>query len=196
MDNAALGLLNLNGNLDNQGHAVYFAGMGAITVNGGISGAGQVVNYRSILTMTNNTYSGGTLLQNGTTILGADQALSSGSVVFTGGTLLATNGPRTITNAVALQGPAMTIGGADALTFTGLWSQTNSTLTINNTALTRFSGGIVLAENNLSRTLTLNVATTALVDSVITNGPGSGPDGLTKAGLGTLTLSASTATLG
>ncbi len=191
MDNAALGLLNLNGNLDNQGHAVYFAGMGAITVNGGISGAGQVVNYRSILTMTNNTYSGGTLLQNGTTILGADQALSSGSVVFTGGTLLATNGPRTITNAVALQGPAMTIGGADALTFTGLWSQTNSTLTINNTALTRFSGGIVLAENNLSRTLTLNVATTALVDSVITNGPGSGPDGLTKAGLGTLTLSAS-----
>ena len=196
VDNASLGTLSLNGNLDNQGHTVYFAGLGIITVNGVISGAGQVVNYRSILTLTNNTYSGGTLLQNGATVLAADQAFGSSNVVFSGGTLQGTNGTRTITNAVVLQGSTMAIGGASPLTFTGQWSQTNSTLTINNTGLTLFSGGIVLADNNQSRTLTLNVATTARVDSVITNGPGSGPDGLTKAGLGTLTLSAANAYTG
>ena len=190
VDNSALGMLFLNGGLDNQGHVVYFAGSGAITVNGVLSGTGQVVNYRSLLSLTDNTYSGGTLLQNGTTILATDGALGTGNVIFSGGTLLATNAPRTIANVVSLQGSTMAIGGTTALTFTGLWSQTNSTLTINNTALTKFSGGITLADNNQSRTLTLNVATTAQVDSVIANGTGSGPDGLTKAGLGTLTLSA------
>ena len=193
VDNSALGTLFLNGNMDLQSHVAYFSGMGAITVNGTISGAGQVVNYRALLTLTNNTYSGGTLLQNGTTLLAADQAMGPGNVFFTGGTLLAANGARVITNTFLLQGTNLAIGGALPLTFSGSWSQTNgnSILTVNNTAQTRFSGGIVLAENNQTRTLTLNVATTTLVDSVITNGPGSGPDGLTKAGLGTLTLSAS-----
>ena len=113
-------------------------------------------------------------------------------MVFSGGTLLATNGIRVITNAVSLQGTALAIGGTTPLTLTGLWwARVNAVLTISNTALTRFSGGIALAENNQSGPLTLNVATTALVDSAITNGPGGGADGLNKAGLGTLTLSAS-----
>ena len=192
VDNAALGSLSLNGNLDNQGHTLYFAGAGVENMNGVISGSGLIVNYRSILTLSSNTYTGGTLLQNGTTILASDRAFGSGTVSFTGGTLQAANGLRTITNSIWLQGSSVTIGGSTPLTFTGTWwSRLNATLTINNTALTRFSGGIALAENNLLNTLTLNVGTTALVDSVITNGPGSGADSLTKAGLGTLSLTAS-----
>ena len=192
IDNAAPGALALNGSLDNQGHTLYFAGAGVENVNGVISGSGLVVNYRSILTLNSNTYTGGTLLQNGTTILANDRAFGSGTVSFTGGTVQATNGTRTITNLFWLQGTSETISGSTALTFTGTWwSRLNATLNINNTALTRFSGGIALAENNLINTLTLNVATSALVDAVITNGPGSGADNLTKAGLGTLSLTAS-----
>ena len=59
VNNAALGTLFLNGGLDTQGHTAEFAGLGAIMVNGTIFGGGQVVNYHSILTLTNNTYSGG-----------------------------------------------------------------------------------------------------------------------------------------
>ncbi len=139
-----------------------------------------------------NTYTGGTTLSAGTLLAGSNTALGSGTLVLAGGTLGASGGPRTLANAVTLGGN-VALGGSDALTLSGTLTHSggNRVVTISNAALTTFAGNLILAENNASRTLTLDVgAGGLLITGAITAGPGSGIDTLTKSGSGTLTLGA------
>lgn len=139
-----------------------------------------------------NTYGGATTLSAGTLGAGSNTAFSSGVLNLNGGTLMASGGARSLGNAV-LVGGNTTIGGTDDLTFSGSFGQTggNRTLSITNTGTTTFSNAFVLAENNQTRTFTVDVSGTsggAIISGVVQNGAGSGADSLAKSGAGNLIL--------
>ncbi len=137
-----------------------------------------------------NSYGGTTRIGSGTVLVGHNQAFGSSTVELNGGTLSGHNAARTMNNSLLISADS-TIGGSQNLTFNGSASSTgNRTLTVNNSGLTTLAGSTLsLAENNQSRTLTLDVSGGGLlISSVIQNGTGSGADALTKNGTGTLTL--------
>ena len=138
-----------------------------------------------------NSQSGNTTISAGTLEVGHANAFGTGSLVLAGGTLRGGTG-LAIANTLSLTANSA-IAGSSALAFGGTFSQTGArTLTINNTALTSFTGPtFVLAENNQARLLTLTGSGNALISSVIQNGTGTGADGLTKSGTGELTLTGS-----
>jgi fibronectin-binding autotransporter adhesin len=141
-----------------------------------------------------NTYAGTTTLSAGTLLAGNDAAFGTGTLVLAGGTVGASDGPRSLANAVSVTGNAA-VGGAEDLTFTGAVSQTggNRALTFTNAGLTTFAGSVTLAENNASRTLTFNVDGASggvLLSGSLLVGAGTGTDGFTKAGAGELTFGA------
>lgn len=184
--------LTISGTVDNNGNNILATGTGNTTISGVISDTGALTK-TDVGTLTlsgNNTYSGGTSLQLGTIAMGHNNALGSGALSITGGTLEASGGSRTIGNTTSLAGN-VTVGGANNIDFTGTWTQTGAdrTITVSNSGTTTF-GNIVLAENNQTRTLTMDVgAGGATVSGVISDGTGSGADGFTKNGTGTLVLS-------
>lgn len=180
--------LVLGGGINNQGHTLSFDGSGATTANGIISGSGALEKAQSgSLTLgAGNLYAGGTTLSGGSLVVSNNAALGSGAVTLAGGTLSSSAG-NTIANALAVQGSSglTQITGSGALTHTG----GNHTLLLDGTTLT---GPVTLAENNQARTLTLEVGMNhASISGAIANGTGSGADGLTKTGAGTLTLAGS-----
>ena len=183
--NSTTSTLTLTGAINTNGKTLTVDGAGAVVATGIISGSGKLVKDQAgNLTLSGaNTYSGGTTISGGVVTLGHNTALGSGAVVMTGGSL-AGSGTRTIANAVALQGNA----GFSNLTVSGAVSQTGGdrTLTLDGATI---SGGVTLAENNQARTLTTHVLGDSTISGVIANGSGSGADGLTKTGSGTLTLS-------
>ncbi len=75
-----------------------------------------------------STYTGGTWLESGTLLVGHDNALGTGTVTISSSTardnrpvaLIATNGPRTLANAIALGGAGLDLGGDDDLTLSGI----------------------------------------------------------------------------
>lgn len=195
INNTASGRFTVSGNLDNNGKVITIAGTGDITMSGVVSGAGRLdKTQQGILTLSgNNTYSGGTTLTYGGIAFGHNNALGTGVLNIRSGSLQASGGSRTISNNSLLEGN-VEINGTNSLTFAGIWTQTNGnrTITVNNTALTTFSSNIVLAEANQTRNLTFDVAGGSggvNVSGVISDGSGSGADGLIKTGTGTLTLS-------
>lgn len=108
-----------------------------------------------------NTFSGGTTLTRGGLILGNSAAAGSGPLTLISGTITAAS-PLSIGNSVVLAGN-VTVGGKNNVTFTGQTTLTgNRTLTIVGTVVTTFSGAI--GQNAVAA--------------------------LTKAGAGTLVLSA------
>lgn len=180
--------LTLGGTIDNGGHTLTFDGSGATTVSGAISGAGalQKLQAGSLTLNAPNTYYGGTTLASGTLVVGHNAALGAGDVTLAGGTLSSVSG-NSIANDIYVQGDAAITG----LTTTGTVQQSGGdrTLVLDGATL---SGPVTLAENNATRTLTLAVGpANATINGVIANGAGSGADGLTKTGPGTLLLNAS-----
>lgn len=122
-----------------------------------------------------NTYTGYTQMLGGTMEIGHDAALSSNAVIWNNGTIRADSTARTLANTFYLQGN-LTVAGASDLTFTGSMTNvgdSNRTITISNTGLTTF-GDIVITgsptSNQLTRSLTINGAGTALVNGVISDG--------------------------
>lgn len=98
-----------------------------------------------------NAYSGGTILSNGTLAVGNDNALGYGPLTIAGGTIQPANGPRTLTNALTVNGD-FTIGGSANLTMTApvQLNSANRTITFNNTGITTLSGGISESSANLN----------------------------------------------
>ncbi len=137
-----------------------------------------------------NTYSGATTASAGTLATGNNAAFGTGTLVLNGGTVAASGGSRTLSNAVSLAASS-TVGGANDLTFTNTLTNTlagNPTLTVNNSGTTTF-GAINLSNSATNRTLTFAGTGNAVVSGVIANGGTATASALTKAGTGTLTLS-------
>ncbi len=172
------------------------SGTGAGRMTGPISnGSGTVAISKAgtgLWTLSgSNSHSGNTTVSAGVLETGHTNAFGTGTLVMAGGTLRGGTG-LTLANTLSLTGNSA-ISGSSAIQFSGSASSTGArTLTINNTALTTFSGPtLVLAENNQARILTLTGSGNVLVSSVIQNGTGTGADGLKKSGTGELTLTGS-----
>jgi autotransporter-associated beta strand protein len=136
-----------------------------LTVTASISGGRLTKNGSGTLVLSSsNSYTGGTTLIAGPLTVGSGSALGSGVLTLQGGTLSASGAARSLANAVTLAGN-VTIGGGFALTLSGPVTLTGSrTLTVTDTAGATIAGAIGQSPSGL---------------------------GLTKAGAGTLVLSAS-----
>ncbi len=137
-----------------------------ITVSQVMSGTGALNKTgTAALTLSGaNTFSGGTVLTAGTLNLGNAAAAGTGTLTLNGGTITASGAARTLSNPVTVGGN-FTVGGTNALTFSGSANLGSATWSISaaNTATTTLSGIV------------------------------SGTGGLTKDGSGTLQLSGSSA---
>ena len=154
--------------------------MGIDTTSGSVSYGGVVGSFRSgpsttrddvgvnklgtnTLTLTAaNTYTGGTTATAGTLAIGNDSALGTGALTFAGGTVSASGGARTIANNAVLAANG-TVGGADALTINGTFTNSggNRILSSTNTATTTLAGPVYLSEaTGTGRTLTFAGVTT------------------------------------
>lgn len=144
-DLRAITLGDAGGTLDTQGYS--------FTHSSGLSGSGAFTKTGTgtLLLSAANTHSGGTRIAAGTLAVGHDTALGTGTVHLDGGTLSASGSSRSLANAVSLNADS-TIGGSQALMFTGGWTLArNRDLTVTNTALTIIAG--VIAESGGPRAL-------------------------------------------
>ena len=101
----------------------------------------------------------------------ASNALTDTYVEFNGGTLVSSNGARTLENAITHTG-SFTIGGSNAITLAGAFTQSggNRTLTNNNTGGLTLSGSVFLANDNATaRTLTLAGSGNTTIGGAIAN---------------------------
>ncbi len=156
--------LTLSGTIDNGGFLLTVGGgSGLLDMTNTLSGAGGLTTGSATLVLTGaNSYGGGTVLTSGTLSVGNNSALGTGTLTLNGGTFTAAGGAVSLTNAVTLAGN-VTIGGSNSLTLTGAVTLTgNRSLTITST------GGVT-------------------VSAVI--GQSGGTWALTKAGIGSLSLS-------
>ena len=133
--------------------AIPFAGVAAGTGNLVLGGSAA------------STYSGGTVLANGSLILASSSALGAGTVTLVSGTLMSDASLRTLANPIVLDGN-VTLSASSA----NGTSSTSSGLT--------FNGPVAVAANS---SLTVG-------DTVVFNGIVSGTGQLTVAGLGSLTM--------
>lgn len=169
------------------------SGTGIGQLSGAISnGSGTVAVSKTgsnlwILSGT-NSHTGNTTISAGILEAGNSSVFGTGTVVMAGGTLRAT-APVAFANAFS-QTANSTLSGLSAITLSGSYAQTGSrTLTVNNAALTTFSGPyLTLADNNQTSTFTIAGTGNVLISSVIRDGTGTGADGLTKSSTAELTL--------
>jgi fibronectin-binding autotransporter adhesin len=122
----------------------------------------------------------------------AVSALTDTFVEFGSGTLVAINGARIIENKINHTN-TFAIGGANAVTLSGIYTQSggNRTLNVNNSALTTLSGPVYLANDDVTaRTMTIGGTGNATISGAITNNASTNQlaSSLTKSGSGTLTL--------
>jgi fibronectin-binding autotransporter adhesin len=172
------------------------SGAGTLTLNGNNTFLGNLTNSAgTLILISSNNYAGITLLSSGTIDIGNQSALGRSTLNLAGGTLQAFNADESFGNAVDISANS-TIGGSNNLTFLGNFLQQGGDriLSVNNTALTTFSGPtFTLGDSNVSRTLTLDVFGTSgglLISSSIQNGS-TVAQNLSKIGNGILTLTGS-----
>ncbi len=120
---------------------------GGVTVSGIIGQSGGTYSLTkagsAMLTLSGaNTFGGGLVLTAGTLALGNSSAAGTGTLSLKGGSLQASGGARSLSNAVSTSG-SITINGSNSLTLAGAVTMTASTtLTVSNTATTTISGPI------------------------------------------------------
>lgn len=122
-----------------------------------------------------NTYSGATAVSSGTVAIGNDSAFGTSTLAIAGGTLTAVGGPHSISNVTTLGAGNGTIAGANDLTFTGSFSETNDrTLTVNNAGMTTLNA-VNLSNNNTGHTLTVTGTGNLVLNGIVANnGTGAG----------------------
>ena len=183
--NDSTGTLALGGTLNNGGNTLTVSGAGNTSFAGIISGGGGLTKNdagNAILSAA-NTYTGGTILNNGTLTANNNTAMGNGTVVINGGTIASTAAAN-ISNAITLQGSA----GLSGITTSGNLTQAGGSYTLNLNNAT-VAGGVSLTNSATARTLTTQVdAGTSTISGVIANG-GAGAGALTKTGNGTLVFS-------
>ncbi|MGO8680431.1 MAG: beta strand repeat-containing protein [Limisphaerales bacterium] len=160
-----------------------YNGTGIQAYNGVISGAGGLIQRGGGITILNgaNTYSGGTTPTTGAIGFGINNAIGTGPLYIapevadiTGsGEVFASGGPITITNSIqypsATNNLTLIIGGANNLTFSGLFSLNGNDglgtnyiryLQTTNSAVTTFSGVISDVTNSVSEGFGLTITGT------------------------------------
>ena len=211
-------LLTINGDFINQENGttgatqtISIRGFGSTVWNGSIgenAAAGGKIAWDiriadgATFTMSGlaNTYTGSTLLGQGTLILnknsGQAQFGASSQFIFDGGSLqagLALTGADKITTQVTLAGDQATIIGTNSIEFGATTALVNSggnrflRNELTGGALLTISGTVNLSESNTGRTLTVRGSAPVTISGVVANG-GSGAGGLAYSGLDTLTL--------
>ncbi|MEO5914493.1 MAG: autotransporter-associated beta strand repeat-containing protein [Luteolibacter sp.] len=161
-----------------------------------ISGNNTLLNNAGTGNLTINFTSGTSTFEIGhDNALGARDAsnnLTDTALGFISGTMVAINGARIIANPI-IQTGGFTIGGGNAFTFSGSFTNSggNRTLTVNNTAATTLSGPVYLAGDDVtSRTLIIGgTGGTTVSGAVGNNTVNTVASNLTKSDSGTLTLS-------
>lgn len=183
--------------------AIAIGGAAAWNITGNLTAAGGVTGIFAMtktgtgtVTLNGSSAFNGITLSAGTIAVGHNSALGTGTLKFQNGsgTIQSSSSTGyTLANAIEMH-QATVIAGTGALDFSGTYTLKNNshTLTVNNTALTTFSGATFTTDN--IRTLTVDVAGTSggvLISGVAQNGPAGASDALSisKAGTGTLTLS-------
>ncbi len=200
--------LTLGGSIHTAGYKLQVTGTGgAVHLSGALSGGGSLADSDSgTLTLADgNSYGGSTTLTAGTLALGGNTSLGTGPVTLKGGAVQVGATALSLANAVTLGG-SFSIAGGNSLSFAGAVSvSANPTITITNTGGLAFSGPVTLGSNLTldggaaafsgattltggSWTVTVNAGASAVLAAVGQSGTGS--KGLTKAGAGTLTLTA------
>lgn len=195
-----------------------FAGVGAVNVTGAIAnssaGVGTnagIVAYTGSNTLTlsgANSFTGGFTLNNtaATLALNNDNALGGaggaalGTLTWTGGTIQAVNAARTVGNAVNITGGTTGVSGTQDLTFTQTLNMAStSVITVNNSGVTSFNGGINLASTapTGNRATTITGSGTVNMGNISEGLTGGTPSNtLTYAGTGTLNLNGSNTSTG
>ncbi|MET0263780.1 MAG: autotransporter-associated beta strand repeat-containing protein, partial [Rariglobus sp.] len=163
-----------------------------IVNNGGLTVGSVIANgaAASVLTLSGsgtttldaaNTFTGNAYINSGTVVVNNAAAFGTtgGTLNLNGGTLQSGSTVTLNAKAIALN-RNFTIGGGNALTLSGVLTNNSSsnTLTVNNSAATALTGGVVLSS-------TLNVAGSG---NLTTSGVISSTGGLTYSGTGTMTL--------
>lgn len=178
--NNSTGALAVTGAIDTNGHTLTLDGTGTnATLSGVISDAGAIVkNDSGSFTLTgNNTYTGGTTVNNGTLRAGHDSAFGTGNITLAGGTIGSSTAGIDINNDVLLTASS----GISGLTLNSGASITQSggshTLTLDSSTL---NGAVALGGGTLTTQVDSGTST---IGGVISDG------GLTKTGSGTLVLS-------
>lgn len=103
------------------GNSLSITGKGNTTISGRVRGNGNIQKDGEgvlLLTASNNDYSGGTTLRNGTIQIGSAQALGSGAFNINGGIVQAYGANRSIGNAYNINN-SYTVSGSNDLTFSG-----------------------------------------------------------------------------
>nr|WP_314073054.1 autotransporter domain-containing protein [uncultured Roseococcus sp.] len=163
------------GNVVNEG-TLAFDRTGVVTVAGTISGTGTVVqNSNGVLALTaDNSYSGGTELNSGAILIGADGALGTGTLAMAEGTAIGFSGSQTISNAITVSGdPYIDVITGQAATISGVISDGTApgdivktgqgTLIL--TAANTYTGGTVIEAGTLAL-----VGSGAIVGRLVDNG--------------------------
>ncbi|MDI1250009.1 MAG: autotransporter-associated beta strand repeat-containing protein [Lacunisphaera sp.] len=163
--------------------------IGGIIADGDTAGGGLTKQGAGQLTLGGaNTYTGATTLSAGTIQVGSNTAFGTGTVQYGAVTLQGDGSARTLANTGTLAGN-LTIAGSSDLSLTGPLTLTGDrTLTVSNSGLTTL-GNVALSDSATSRTLELNVANSAVISGVVSDGGTATAGALTKTGAGSLTLS-------
>jgi autotransporter-associated beta strand protein len=172
--------LTVTGAGDSEVLGAFTTGAGALTK----SGTGTLTLNATSARTGNTTFSAGTL------VLGADNALGTGTLNISNAatTLRGANGARTFANNITFT-TGTTLGGSTDLVFSGTATSANSnTLTVANTGTTSFSGAFNLSNSAINRTLTLDNTGALVFSGIIANGSTSTAGNIIKNGAGTLTL--------
>lgn len=137
----------------------------------------------------NNTFAGTITVNGGTLGIGHDNALSSGALTLTAGSLAAVGGARTINNAIASINSGFIFSGTEDLSLTATMSMADNKTLYNTVApgKTLTLGAMNLAGTSGTRTTILAGTGDTTVTGVVANGA-AGAGALTMAGRGTLTL--------
>ena len=177
------GNVNLQNNLYLYGQAV--AATSAITFNQTISGTGGIYDNGSTYAVFNgnNTYSGNTLIGNGSTgstfVAGSDTAFGTSTIYFNASTGTSTlssgTAARTLANNIVLGATSNAFAGTAALTITGNVNLNGSeTVSISNSSAGGVTFGGVVSGGGITKTssgvLTLSNANTYTGGTVISTG--------------------------
>jgi fibronectin-binding autotransporter adhesin len=161
--------------------------MGSVIANGAAASALTLSGSGTTTLNAANTFTGSAYINSGTVVVNNAAAFgtTAGTLNLNGGTLQSGSAVTLNAKAIALN-RNFTIGGSNALTLSGVLTHGSSsnTLTVNNTAATTLTGGVVLSS-------TLNIAGSG---NITTSGVVSGTGAINYAGTGTMTLSGAAST--